>query len=128
MSNCPRMGIMPSTGRAHGATVQELLNPEVSVRVSVDVLMDTYKYFANIKDPHQRLCFTLAGYNAGAGHVQDAMRLALKHNAPDTIWNGGVREFILLKSNPEYYNDDVVRNGYLRGRETSDTFLHTLEL
>lgn len=121
------MGIMPGTGRAHGTTVDQLLVPEVSVRVSVDVLMDTYKYFADIKDAHQKLCFTLAGYNAGAGHVQDAIRLARKYNAPDTIWNGGVREFILLKSNPEYYNDDVVRNGYLRGRETSDYVDEVLE-
>lgn len=121
------MGIMPGTGRAHGASTEQLLLPEVSVRVSVDVLLDTYKYFKNIKDPHQRLCFTLAGYNAGAGHVHDAMRLARKHNASDTTWSGGVREFILLKSNPEYYNDEVVRNGYLRGRETSEYVDQVLE-
>lgn len=114
------MGIMPGTGRAHGATVDQLLLPEVSVRVSVDVLMETYKYFSNVKDPHARLCFTLAGYNAGAGHVHDAIRLARKYNAPDSVWAGGIREFILLKSNPEYYNDAVVRNGYLRGRETAN--------
>lgn len=121
------MGIMPSTGRSHGASKAQLLQPEVSVRVSVDVLMDTYRYFSEVKDPLQRLYFTLAGYNAGAGHVLDAMRLARKHNAPDTIWNGGVRQFIILKSNPEYYNDAVVRNGYLRGRETTKYVEQVLE-
>lgn len=112
------MGIMPNTGRAYGAKVEELLLPEVSVRVAADCLQDVYKKFGEIKDPHHRLCFSLAAYNAGLGHVQDAMRLARKYNAPDSLWEGGVREYVLLKSNPEYYNDEVVRFGYLRGKET----------
>lgn len=36
-----------------------------------------------------------------------------------TIVGTGVREYVLLKSNPTYYNDPVVRFGYMRGRETS---------
>ena len=71
-------------------------------------------------DEATQLSFTLAAYNAGLGHVQDAMRLARKHHAPDSIWQGGVREYILLKSHPEYYNDPVVRFGYLRGKETAN--------
>lgn len=112
------MGIMPITGRAYGASVPELLQPEVSVRVAVDCLLEVYTSFEYISDPHHRLCFSLASYNAGLGHVQDAMRLARKYNAPDSVWEGGVRDYVLLKSNPEYYNDEVVRFGYLRGKET----------
>ncbi len=112
------MGIMPSTGRAFGASQDELLSPEISVRVASDCLLATRRYFLMIHDPHEQLCFTLAAYNAGVGHIQDAQRLAKKYHAPDTIWMGGVREYVLLKSNSEYYNDPVVRNGYLRGRET----------
>lgn len=112
------MGIMPRTGKAFGARVEQLLLPDISVQVAVDCLLATKRYFQNISDPYEQLCFTLAGYNAGVGHIQDAQRLAKKYNAPDTIWFGGVRDFVLLKSNPEYYNDPVVRNGYMRGRET----------
>lgn len=121
------MGIMPRTGRAYGVSIEQLLHPDVSIRVAVDCLLDTSIAFANIKNPHERLCFTLAGYNAGVGHVQDAMRLARKHHAPDDKWYGGVREYILLKSNPEYYNDNVVKNGYLRGKETTNYVDRILE-
>lgn len=112
------MGIMPLTGRSYGYTKEQLLLPDISVEASVKCLLDTQKMFRRLKDPRQQLYFTLAGYNAGVGHVQDAMRLAKKHNAPDSVWYGGVREYILLKSNPDYYNDPVVKYGYLRGRET----------
>lgn len=113
------MGIMPRTGKSYGVTAEQLLLPDVSIRVAVDCLLDYSHYFEEVKDASEQLCFTLAAYNAGVGHVQDAIRLAHKYNAPTDMWHGGVREYILLKSNPAYYNDDVVRNGYLRGTETS---------
>lgn len=114
------MGIMPRTGQSFGATPEQLLLPEVSIRVAVDCLLEYSRYFDVVAPPHEQLLFTLAAYNAGVGHVQDAMRLARKYNAPDTIWHEGVREYILLKSNPAYYNDEVVRYGYLRGSETAN--------
>lgn len=114
------MGIMPRTGASYGATKEQLLRPEVSVRVAVDCLLEVRKSFTNVPNEEAQLCFTLAAYNAGLGHVQDAMRLARKYNAPDSIWNGGVREYILLKSHPEYYNDPEARFGYLRGKETAN--------
>nr|WP_311521658.1 transglycosylase SLT domain-containing protein [uncultured Porphyromonas sp.] len=114
------MGIMPRTGASYGATKEELLRPEVSIRVAVDCLLEVRKSFGDMTDEATQLSFTLAAYNAGLGHVQDAMRLARKHHAPDSIWQGGVREYILLKSHPEYYNDPVVRFGYLRGKETAN--------
>ena len=114
------MGIMPSTGRSFGASVDELLDPAVAVRVSVDVLLALKPYFEDIPGESNRIAFVLAAYNAGLGHIRDAQRLAKKYGADPTSWYGGVREYILLKSNPKYYNDPVVRSGYLRGRETVD--------
>lgn len=112
------MGIMPRTGRSYGASPDQLLDPSISVRVAVDCLRDNERYFSFIRDTHERACFTLAAYNAGSGHVMDAIRLARKYSASDTTWTGGVREYMLLKSTAKYFNDPVVRYGYVRGSET----------
>ena len=112
------MGVMPATGRAYGVSKDQLLDPLTAVRVAVNCLRDNEKSFSNIRNIHERECFTLAAYNAGYGHVLDAMRLARKYSAPDSVWNGGVREYLLLKSTPKYFNDPVVKYGYVRGSET----------
>lgn len=112
------MGIMPRTGASFGASKPELLDPAISVRVSVDCLLSTEKSFRSIADPLQRLKFTLGGYNAGVAHIQDAQRLALKYGHNPEVWDDNVEHYILLKSERRYYTDPVVRYGYLRGRET----------
>ncbi|MDO4695320.1 MAG: transglycosylase SLT domain-containing protein, partial [Porphyromonas sp.] len=112
------MGIMPATGRAFGATVEELKDPAVSVRVAVDCLLAIGKSYQDIEDENERMKFTLASYNAGPAHIQDARRLAKKYGASPDIWDDNVREYVLLKSNPKYYNDPVCKYGFLRGKET----------
>ncbi len=112
------MGIMPATGRAFGATMEQLKDPEVSVRVAVDCLLAYRKAYLSLDDEEEQIKFTLAAYNAGPGHIQDAIRLAEKHGTPQDKWEEGVRKYVLLKSNPEYYNDPVCKFGYLRGKET----------
>lgn len=112
------MGIMPQTGRSFGATKEELLDPRVSIRVSVDCLLSKQKNFADVPDQTQRIKMTLAGYNAGSAHVQDARRLARKYGADPNMWDDHVEKYILLKAQPKYYTDPVCRYGYLRGRET----------
>lgn len=113
------MGIMPSTGAGYGASIEQLLDPSISVRVAVDCLLDYGKRFKELPNIEDQICFTLASYNAGNGHILDAIRLAQKYNAPTDKWYGGVREYVLLKSNPNYYNDPVVKFGYMRGSETA---------
>lgn len=112
------MGIMPSTGRIYGASVSELLNPEVSVRVAVDCLLAIRKNYTHISNADQQLKICLAAYNAGIGHVTDARRLAEKYGFDPDIWDGNVEECIKMKRDPQYYNDPVCRAGYLRGAET----------
>lgn len=114
------MGIMPSTGAAYGANRKQLLDPNVSVRVAVDCLLEYGSKYKTLPNELDQICFTLASYNAGSGHILDAIRLANKYNAPVDRWYGGIREYVILKSNPNYYNDPVVRFGYMRGRETAD--------
>jgi len=63
----------------------------------------------------ERLWFTLASYNAGAGHVHDARRLArLKGYDPDR-WFDHTERAMLLLSKKEYARK--ARFGYVNGRE-----------
>ena len=74
--------------------------------------------FSRIEDPNEKIKFVLASYNAGLGHIFDAMALAEKYGKDKYKWDGNVADYVLLKSNEEYYTDPVCRNGYFRGRET----------
>ncbi|KAA6313880.1 Membrane-bound lytic murein transglycosylase F, partial [termite gut metagenome] len=60
----------------------------------------------------------LASYNAGPGHIYDAMALAEKYGRNRHLWFGHVEHYLLLKSSEEYYSDPVCKNGYFRGIET----------
>lgn len=112
------MGIMPRTGRAFGASIEELPIPEVSVDVGVKCLRAFNKGLSAITDPEEKIKFTLASYNAGIGHIYDAQRLAEKYGKNPHVWYGNVEEFVRLKRDPQYYNDPVCKHGYLRGTET----------
>ena len=74
--------------------------------------------FSRIEDSDEKIKFVLASYNAGLGHIFDAMALAKKYGKDKYKWDGNVADYVLLKSNEEYYTDPVCRNGYFRGRET----------
>jgi membrane-bound lytic murein transglycosylase F len=112
------MGIMPQTARHLGFSPDSLDHPETAIRAGVKCLISFRKYFSGIKDPEEKIKFTLAAYNAGNGHIADARKLASKHGDNPDIWDGNVAEYIRLKSEPEYYNDPVCHHGYLRGTET----------
>ena len=45
---------------------------------------------------------------------------AKKYKMNSNKWNGNVEKAILMKMNPRYYRDPVVKYGYSRGRETYD--------
>lgn len=69
-----------------------------------------------VSDEDEKTKFILGAYNVGLGHILDARRLARKHNQDPDNWDI-VAEKLILKSNPEYYHDPVVRYGYCRGDE-----------
>jgi membrane-bound lytic murein transglycosylase F len=112
------MGIMPRTAMTLGVTSDSLSDPETSIKIGVEVLRRFGRGFKNVSDSVELIRFTLASYNAGMGHVQDAQRLAEKYGKNPVVWEDNTAEFILLKREPEYYNDPVVKYGYLRGTET----------
>jgi len=72
----------------------------------------------SITDTIDRIKFALACYNGGIGHVMDARRLAKKYGKNPNIWDGNVDYYVLHLSEKIYYDDPVVKNGYMRGWET----------
>lgn len=113
------MQIMPRTGRSYG--LRNANDPEQSVRAAVSYLDDLERMFADkVPDPAERKKFILASYNAGQGHIFDAMRLAEKQGLDPSKWDDNVEKTVLMLANPAHYNDSVVKYGYLRGRETHD--------
>lgn len=69
----------------------------------------------------------LAAYNAGPGHVLDAIRLANKYGKDATLWDNNVDYYLLHKNEPEYYRDPLSKNGYCNGRQTYKYVQQVLE-
>ncbi|MDR2810844.1 MAG: transglycosylase SLT domain-containing protein [Tannerellaceae bacterium] len=114
------MGIMPGTAATLRIPLRDLLNPEVNIRAGVEVLKRFGKGLGEITDSAELIKFTLASYNAGIGHIYDAQRLAEKYGKNPSVWEDHVAEYLLLKQEPEFYNDSVCRFGYFRGRGTCE--------
>ena len=110
------MQLMPSTARQYGAA--NPYDPEQSVRASAKLIASLMSHYSNVPDISERINFMLAAYNAGPGHVDDARRLAEKRGKDKNVWKDNVDEYVLYMSNPDCYNDPVVRHGYFRGGET----------
>lgn len=113
------MQVIPQTARQFKIEPDSLDNPTVSVIAATRVINSLDRTFAErVPDPAERIKFVLAAYNAGPGHVIDAIAIARKTGRDPQVWDGNVAEAMLLKSNPEYYRDPDVKFGYFRGRET----------
>lgn len=112
------MQLMPATARAMGVPAGKEQNPEESIKAAIKYIEATDRSFSMIPDKKERLNFILASYNAGLGHIYDAMALAEKYGKNKLVWKNNVENFILLKSNEEYFTDPVCKNGYFRGIET----------
>lgn len=112
------MQLMPATARAMGVPAGKEHNPEESIKAAVKYIASTERSLSMIPDKQERINFILASYNAGLGHIYDAMALAGKYGKNKMVWKDNVENFILLKSNEEYFTDPVCKNGYFRGIET----------
>lgn len=112
------MQLMPNTALAND--VVDVFNPDQNIRGGVKYLMWLENLWdEKLQNKHDLKQFVLASYNVGQGHVFDAQRLALKYGKNNENWDD-VSYFLLKKSNPKYYKDEVVRHGYCRGVEPVD--------
>lgn len=105
-----------STG--YGSATRKEQNPEESIKAAVKYIKLTDRSLSSVPDKEERIKFILASYNAGLGHIYDAIALADKYGKDKNTWNNNVENYILLKSNEEYFTDPVCKNGYFRGIET----------
>ncbi|MDR1610287.1 MAG: transglycosylase SLT domain-containing protein [Candidatus Symbiothrix sp.] len=120
------MGLMPRTATALGVSGDELFDPEHNIKAACKLLVKLDKYFSRIENKEERIKYVLGSYNAGQAHVMDAQALAEKYGKNPSYWED-VEPYLLLKSQPEYYNDSVCRVGYLRGKETVNYVSSVLE-
>lgn len=111
------MQVMPETGKHFGIDVTA--SPELNIKAGVKFIDWLHNIFdSKIADKNERTKFILAAYNAGPGHILDAMKLAEKNGMDPQVWDGSVAEWVLKKAEPKYYNDSVVKYGYFTGKES----------
>ena len=116
---CGLMQIMPGTADHLGLSRANIYDPEQNIAAAVKYLGELEHNFADIRERTERTKFVLAAYNGGHFHIRDAMALAQKNGHNAQLWSE-VEPYVLGLSQPQYYNDPVVKNGYMRGSETVD--------
>ncbi len=108
--------VMPKTAGEMGLSPLE--DPKIGIEAGVRYLDWSRDRFDKDLPQDEKVFFALSAYNAGAGHVFDARRLAKKLGLNPDRWFGNVEEAIMLLSRPEYAQK--ARYGYVRGKEVTD--------
>ena len=116
---CGLMQIMPATATHLGLDHSQLFNPEKNIAAAAMYINELNGHFRDVSSVQERTLFVLAAYNGGFFHIRDAMALAKKHGKNPARW-ADVSPFVLKLREPAYYNDPVVKYGYMRGDETVD--------
>jgi len=114
------MQLLPATALLFGADTVALLRPSTNIEVGVKYLrwLDA-KFKPLVTQKEERIKFVLAAYNIGIGHIFDAQMLAKKYGKRMDRW-ADVREFLLNKRYPQYYNDPLVKFGQCWGDQTDN--------
>ena len=113
------MQIMPSTADLLDLPRDKMYEPEPNIRAAARYLGQLENKLLDIKDRRERTNFVLASYNGGIHHIRDAMALCQRDGRNPHVW-ANVQEYVLKLALPEYYNDPIVKHGYMRGSETAD--------
>ena len=105
--------VLPRTAKFMG--FEHLERPEDGLHAGVKYLDWVRNRFEDSLPFNERMWFTLAAYNAGHGHVDDARRLARQQGLDGDIWFGNTEKAMLLLSKKAYASK--ARYGYVRGIE-----------
>lgn len=111
------MQIMPATAAHLNLSQQDIYEPEPNIYAAVRYINELNSYFKDVRNPYERQFFVMASYNGGHFHIRDAMNLAAKNGKNKYNWDD-VEKYVLALQSPEYYTDEVVKYGYMRGSET----------
>jgi membrane-bound lytic murein transglycosylase F len=120
------MQLMPRTAANFGLNRKNIMNPEKNIEAGVQYIKSLNLTFSKIENKQERIKFILASYNSGPAHILDARALAEKYGKNKNVWFGHVEEFLIKKSEPEFYNDEVVKYGRFRADETVNFVERTL--
>ena len=114
------MQIMPEPAKAYGLSKSKITDAESNIATAVKILRQHDMILRdNVSDEKERLKFVIASYNSGIAHIIDAIAIAKSTGRDPGIWEGNVAEALLMKSQPEVYNNrDICRYGYFHGRQT----------
>jgi len=113
------MQIMPGTADVLGLPRDKMYDPEQNIAAAAKYLGQLEGKFSDIPSRVERTNFVLASYNGGIHHIRDAMALAKRDGKNPHLWRD-VSEYVLKLATPKYYNDPIVKHGYMRGSETVD--------
>ena len=118
------MQVMPSVARRYKVPVARMADPYINVTLGVRLLgsISNTLHFPDRVPEIERWSIVLAAYNCGLGHVLDARRLAVKYGENHNSW-AVVSKYLRLKSEPEYYEDEVVRSGRFTGSGQTVAFV-----
>lgn len=111
------MQFMPNTGPKY--CVYPTSSPEVQIAGGMKMLASIYRTWQEIPNTDQRLKFTLASYNAGRCHIEDAQKLAVENGLNPKTWDENVALMVKKLSYPEYYRSGKLRCGAYRGHAVS---------
>jgi len=103
------MQVLPATGRS--LKITDLLDPVANIKAGVQYLKSVYDQLDGMEED-DRLLTSLAAYNAGPGHVQDARRLASKMGLDPNRWESLTKTLPLLRFR-KYYQE--AEQGFCRG-------------
>jgi membrane-bound lytic murein transglycosylase F len=121
------MGIMqirPVVARHFNVPVDAIDDTETNIRLAGMLLaeIDSMLRIPSSTPTEDRLSIILASYNAGIGHVLDARRLARSEGANPNSWSD-VSRYLELKSNPDYYELDIVKSGKFTGSKQTNGYV-----
>jgi membrane-bound lytic murein transglycosylase F len=105
--------VMPRTAKFMGFS--KIKKPEDGIHAGVKYLDWVRNRFEPTLPFNERMWFTLAAYNAGHGHVEDARRLARQKGWDGDRWFDNAEKAMLLLSKKKYASK--ARYGYVRGIE-----------
>jgi membrane-bound lytic murein transglycosylase F len=126
------MQIMPMTQIeiSEKIGVEEALTPRNNIKVGIYHLKSLFAMFKNIPR-EDRICLTLAAYNAGFGRVQDAERIASYMGNDPHKWSS-IRAALPFLSKKNYtlhsriWNDGCPPNGYFHSARQTNEYVDNI--
>ncbi len=117
---------MPATAAGYGISPSS--SAEEQIKAGMRKLNKNFQQWLEIiPDSSECTKFTLATFNAGRAHVDDARALCAVYDLDSNVWENNVSDMIRNLSKPTYYRDKVVKNGYCRGIETYEYVIEVIQ-